>query len=115
MKSFGAVVFATVALCAAQAFAANTHTVTFRRMDGTVLMQTNVVHGANASSLAPAGPDESANGLAFSRWDHADWLASVTNDVTCWALYEATTAKSASTSIASQHIADRETPYSLDE
>lgn len=115
MNSIRTVVFAAVALCAVQLLAANTHTVTFRKMDGTVLMQTNVVHGADATSLAPAGPDESAAGLAFSRWDFAEKLACVTNDVTCWALYEATTPKSPSTTIASQSVANRETPYSLEE
>ncbi len=37
------------------------------------------------------------------------------DDVTCWALYEASTTKSPSTSIASQSVIARETPYSLDE
>ena len=108
------VVFAAAfALCAVQAFA-ETHTVTFRRMNGTVLSKVEVEHGANATSFVPAGPDESANNLSFSRWDLVDKLACVTNDVTCWALYEATTAKSPTTSIASKSVAYRETPYSLD-
>ena len=108
------VVFAALALCAAQSFA-ETHTVTFRRMNGTVLSKVEVAHGANATSLVPAGPDESAHDLSFSRWDLVDKLACVTNDVTCWALYEASTAKSPTTSIASKSVAYRETPYSLDE
>ena len=113
MKTVKTFAFAVLALCAAHSFAANTHTVTFRRMNGTVLKQVDVEHGANATSLAPAVPDES--GMTAQSWDHADWLANVTNDVTCWALYEAETAKSPSTSIASQSVANRETPYSLEE
>ena len=113
MKPCHLLAFAAVALCATQAFAANTHTVTFRRMNGTVLSKVEVEHGANASSLAPALPAETD--MTAKGWDHADWLTSVTNDVTCWALYEAATAKSPSTSITSQSVANRETPYSLDE
>ncbi|MBQ6136969.1 MAG: hypothetical protein IJI73_06335 [Kiritimatiellae bacterium] len=78
-------------------------------------MQTNVVHGADASSLAPALPAE--GGMAARRWDCAEKLASVTNDVTCWALYEAVpgSEKAPSTSIASKSVVDRTTPCSLDE
>ena len=100
-------------LTLATAAGAATHTVTFRRLNGTVLLQTNAVHGANATAMAPALPAET--GMTAKGWDHADWLACVTNDVTCWALYEATTAKSPSTSIASQSVVDRATPYSLEE
>jgi hypothetical protein len=46
-----------------------THTVTFRKMNGTVLQRVEVEHGDTA--VAPAGPDESANGLTFQRWDGA--------------------------------------------
>ena len=107
------IVACLLALCAAQAFAANTHTVTFRKMDGTVFQTIQVAHGANATSLKPAVPAES--GMTDNGWDCVEKLANVTNDVTCWALYEASTAKSPSTSIASQSVVDRETPYSLDE
>ena len=103
------------ALCLALPATANNaaHTVTFRKMNGTVLQKVEVAHGGTA--VAPAGPDESADGLTFQRWDGAEKLSCVTNDVTCWALYEAATAKTPSTSIASSSIANRETPYSLDE
>ena len=47
-----------LALCAAQAFAAETHSVTFRRMNGTVLSKIEVAHGADASGLVPALPAE---------------------------------------------------------
>jgi len=87
------------------------HTVTFRRLNGTVLSRVEVAHGGSVA--APAAPAES--GFTFSAWDGAAKLANVTNDVTCWALYEAETAKSPSTSISSQSVAVRETPYSLDE
>ena len=109
-----AVVLASLATFGAvHSFAADTHTVTFRRLNGTVLLQTNAVHGANATAMAPALPAEA--GMTAQGWDHADWLACVTNDVTCWALYEASTAMSPSTSIASASVANRETPYSLEE
>ena len=103
------------ALCLALPATANNaaHTVTFRKMNGTVLQKVEVAHGG--ATVAPAGPDESADGLTFQRWDGAEKLSCVTNDMTCWALYEAATAKSPSTSIASSSIANRETPYSLDE
>ena len=103
------------ALCLALPATANNaaHTVTFRKMNGTVLQKVEVAHGG--ATVAPAGPNESADGLTFQRWDGAEKLSCVTNDVTCWALYEAATAKSPSTSIASSSIANRETPYSLDE
>ena len=114
MRKCSAMLLAALAFCAAQSFA-ETHTVTFRRMNGTVLSKVEVTHGANATSLVPAGPDESANDLSFSRWDFVDKLACVTNDVTCWALYEATAAKSPSTSIQSKPVVDRGLPYSLDE
>ena len=81
------------------------HTVTFRRLNGTVLSRVEVEHGGTVA--APAAPAES--GFTFSAWDGAANLANVTNDVTCWALYEAETAKSPSTSIASQPVAVRET------
>ena len=115
MKNLSTFTVAAPTLLAASltALAAETHTVTFRRMNGTVLNTVQVAHGGAVS--APAGPDESADGLAFQRWDGAEKLSGVTNDVTCWALYEAATAKSPSTSIASSSIASRETPYSLDE
>ena len=53
MKTNSAVISFALALCAAEVFAANTHTVTFRRMNGTVLQTVEVAHGANATSLAP--------------------------------------------------------------
>ncbi|MBQ6137855.1 MAG: DUF2341 domain-containing protein, partial [Kiritimatiellae bacterium] len=112
MRIKSVVVSAALALCAAHSFA-QTHTVTFRRLNGTVLSKVEVAHGANATALAPALPVEAD--MTARTWDCADRLASVTNDVTCWALYEATTAKSPSTSIASQSVASRETPYSLEE
>ena len=113
MKTSKMVIACAFALSVAQAFAANTHMVTFRRLNGTVLMQTNVLHGANATSLAPAVPSET--NMTSQSWDCAEKLACVTNDVTCWALYEASTAKSPSTSIASQSVVDRSIPYSLEE
>ena len=113
MNSIRIVAFAAVAFCAAQLFAANTHTVTFRKMNGTVLQSFEVAHGANASSLAPALPAETD--MSAKGWDHGDWLGCVTNDVTCWALYEATTNMPTSTSIISKSVVDRTTPYSLDE
>ena len=88
-------------LAAAQALA-STHTVTFRKMNGTVLQTVEVAHGADATSLKPALPTET--GMKAKGWDHADWLASVTNDVTCWALYEATSAKSAQHEIGRAHV-----------
>ena len=87
MKAF--VGTAVLALCAVQAFS-QTHTVTFRRMNGTVLSKIEVAHGADASGLVPALPAEAD--MTARTWDCADRLASVTNDVTCWALYVASTA-----------------------
>ena len=95
MKTICSAVFAAVALCAAQSFA-ETHTVTFRRLNGTVLQKVEVAHGANATSLAPDLPSET--NMTAQRWDCSEKLACVTNDVTCWALYETSTAKSPSTS-----------------
>ena len=89
--------FCAVAL-AAQGIA---HTVTFRRLNGTVLSRVEFAHGG--SVVAPAGPVEAD--FTFKGWDHGDWLGSVTNDIQVWALYEAETAKSPSTSIASQSVA----------
>ena len=60
-------------------------------------------------------PEEQLAAQLSAFLPHAAKLANVTNDVTCWALYEAETAKSPSTSISSQSVAVRETPYSLDE
>ena len=57
MKSFS-VVASVAALCAVQAIAANTHTVTFRKLNGTVLQSFEVEHGANATSLVPELPVE---------------------------------------------------------
>ena len=111
MKTVKTFAFAALALCAAQSFAENTHTVTFRRMNGTILSKVEVAHGGSVT--APALPAE--NGMTAKKWDFVEKLANVTNDVTCWALYEASTAKSPSTSIASQSVANRETPYSLEE
>ena len=102
-----------VSSCFVRTSAATTHSVTFRKLNGTVLQSFEVEHGANASSLAPTVPSEAD--MTPHGWDHADWLECVTNDVTCWALYEASTAKSPSTSIASASVANRETPYSLEE
>ncbi|MBQ6136486.1 MAG: DUF2341 domain-containing protein, partial [Kiritimatiellae bacterium] len=112
MRKCPIMLVAALALCAAQAFA-DTHTVTFRRMNGTVLSRVEVEHGANATALAPALPAETD--MTAKRWDCAEKLANVTNDVTCWALYETTAAKSPSTSIQSNPVVDRGTPYSLDE
>ena len=102
-----------LALTVSAATAADTHTVTFRRLNGTVLLQTNAVHGANATAMAPELPAETD--FTAQGWDCIDKLACVTNDVTCWALYEATTAKAPSTSIASLSVIDRSIPYSLEE
>ena len=82
-------------------------------MNGTVFSKVEVAHGANATGQMPEVPAETD--MTPKGWDCAEKLANVTNAVTCWALYEASTAKSPSTSIASQSIVDRETPYSLDE
>lgn len=85
--------------------------VTFRRLNGTILDQIAVADG---SALAlPDGPEEAE--MRFVGWDRAEKLASVTADLDVWALYEATTAKSPSTSIASKSIAVRNLPYSLEE
>lgn len=78
-----------------------------------MLQTAEVAHGADATALVPAAPAES--GFSFSAWDGAEKLTCVAGDVTCWALYEAETAKSPSTSISSQSVAVREMPYSLDE
>ncbi|MBQ6136055.1 MAG: glycoside hydrolase family 16 protein, partial [Kiritimatiellae bacterium] len=110
MKTKSVIVFAAVALCVVQAFA-ETHTVTFRRMNGTVLSRVQVENGGSVA--APALPSES--GFTANKWDHADWLGCVTNSFSCWALYENTTAPSQNTGIDSQNIAQRDQPYTLDE
>ena len=98
-------------LVASAAFAADTHIVTFRRLNGTVLQRVEVAHGAAVS--APDAPEES--GFSFKEWDHADRLVSVTNNVTCWALYEKEGFPSPLRGIDSRPLAAREQPYSLDE
>ena len=86
-------------------------TVTFRRLNGTVLERISVPEGSSVTT--PEGPTEAK--MRFTGWDRAEKLAKVEADVDVWALYEATTAKSPSTAIASKSIAARETPYSLEE
>lgn len=86
-------------------------TVTFRRLNGTVLNRIAVAEGSSVT--APEGPEEA--GLRFIGWDRVEKLANITADIDVWALYEATTAKSPSTAIASKSIAARDTPYSLEE
>ena len=69
-----------LALCAAQAPAAATaeeHTVTFRRLNGTILSRVKVAHGGSVA--APEGPVEPDH--TFKGWDHGDWLGCVTNDI----------------------------------
>ena len=101
---------ACVALFAAQAFAA-THTVTFRRMNGTVLSKVEVEHGGSVA--APEGPVEPDH--TFKGWDHGDWLGCVTNDIQVWALYEGTKTWAPGIGYGSQSIVFRDEPYSLDE
>ena len=86
-------------------------TVTFRRLNGTVLRRVAVAEGSSVT--APAGPAE-AN-MRFTGWDRAERLADVRADVDVWALYEAETALSPLTTIASKSVAARATPYSLEE
>ena len=104
-----------VAVCVvAQAVASaavNKHMVTFRRLNGTVYKQIAVAHGGKAT--APAAPKE--QDFTFKAWDGVERLAHVTNDVQVWALYETTKPLPASTYIASQPVAERSVPYSLDE
>ncbi|MBQ6136392.1 MAG: DUF2341 domain-containing protein, partial [Kiritimatiellae bacterium] len=113
MKTIHVAVFAVLALCAAQSFA-ETHVVTFRKMDGTVLSKVEVAHGGSVT--APTAP--TVADYTFSRWDHGDWLGCVTNNVTCWALYEWTNTSQvpdSKTNIDSQNLGTREQPYTLDE
>lgn len=103
-----------LALCAAQAPAAATaeeHTVTFRRLNGTILSRVKVAHGGSVA--APEGPVEPDH--TFKGWDHGDWLGCVTNDIQVWALYEGTKVWDAGTGYGSQSIAERDIPYSLEE
>ena len=90
---------------------AETHTVTFRRMNGTVLSKVEVVHGGSVD--APEGPVEADH--VFKGWDHGDWLGCVTNDIQVWALYEGTKTWARGTNYGSQSIVFRDEPYSLDE
>ena len=93
---------------------AETHTVTFRKIDGTVLSKVEVEHGGSVT--APT-PPTIAN-YSFKEWDHGDWLGCVTNNVTCWALYEWTDKSktpNSATNIDSQNLGTREQPYTLDE
>ena len=99
------------AAAASDASIADSHTVTFRRLNGTVLSKVNIPHGG--SLTPPAAPEE--DGYTFKAWDHADWLASVTKDVTCWALYEKAGYPDSKMNIDSASIAAREQPYTLDE
>ena len=98
--------FAAVVILSASAFADYTHTVTFRRLNGTVLEQIEIAHGGAVT--APMAPAET--GFTFTAWDGEEKLACITNDVTCWALYETTAAKSPSTSLGSSSIAKRDVP-----
>lgn len=114
MKRCRTILAAALALCAAQACAAEAakkHVVTFRCLDGTILKQVQVAHGGKA--VAPAAP--SVPDFKFKGWDGADRLACVTNDVQAWALYETTKPLPPSTKIESQPIVERDVPYSLDE
>ena len=93
---------------------AETHTVTFRKMDGTVLSRVEVAHGGSVT--APTAP--TVANYTFKTWDHGDWLGCVTNNVTCWALYEWTDKSktpNSATNIDSQNLGTREQPYTLDE
>jgi autotransporter-associated beta strand protein len=99
--------FCAIALAAQGA----AHTVTFRRLNGTVLSRVEVAHGG--SVVAPAGPVEAD--FTFKGWDHGDWLGSVTNDIQVWALYEGTKTWPAGTDYGSESIAARDEPYSLEE
>lgn len=83
VKRAALLLFAALASALA-ARAADTHTVTFRRLNGTVFQTVEVAHGAAVA--APDAPAEA--GFSFTAWDHADRLTRVTNNVTCWALYE---------------------------
>ena len=104
------VVFAALALCAAQSFAVS-HTVTFRRMNGTVLSKVEVEHGGSvALPEAPAEADHT-----FKGWDHGEWLGCVTNDIQVYALYEGTKTWENGTNYGSKSITFRDEPYSLDE
>ena len=110
MKAKTVVVSAALALCAAQSFA-ETHTVTFRRMNGTVLSKVEVEHGGSvALPEAPVEPDH-----VFKDWDHGEWLGCVTNDIQVYALYEGTKTWAKGTNYGSESIVFRDEPYSLDE
>ena len=100
------------ALCAAQALA-ETHTVKFRRLNGTVFREVQVEHGGSVA--LPSAPAETH--FAFKGWDHAEWLSCVTNDFNVYALYEndGSITWPAGTGYGSKSIAERDEPYSLDE
>ena len=87
------------------------HTVTFRRMNGTILSRVEVAHGEPAP--VPRAPDES--GYTFKGWDNTNKISSVTQDISCWALYEKGGFPDSMTGIDSRPIAAREQPYTLDE
>ena len=91
--------------------AAELHTVTFRRLNGTVLSKVKVPHGGSVA--APAGPAEPDH--TFKGWDHGDWLGCVTNDIQVWALYEGAKVWAAGTGFQSESVAERDIPYSLEE
>ena len=86
-------------------------TVTFRRLNGTVLQRVAVADGSSVSALT--GPEEP--NMRFVGWDRVERLSHVTENVDVWALYEAETDLEPSTSIASKSVASRTTPYSLEE
>ena len=117
MKALFSTSTATFATLAAAAFAgyaalaAETHTVTFRRLNGMVLSRVEVAHGGAVTP--PALPEEI--GFTKKAWDHADRLACVTNDIACWALYEKEGFPNSMKGIDSKSIAAREQPYTLDE
>ena len=100
-----------LAISAANAAAGQTHVVTFRRLNGTVLSRVQVENGGSVA--APEGPVEPDH--TFKGWDHGDWLGCVTNDIQVWALYEGTKVWDAGTGYGSQSIAERDIPYSLEE